>query len=311
MEIKKEFKERIKKLMPDYERFFSYFEKYPLKSIRCNTIKISPRKLKEKLEEKEWRIKQPFSKHPEIMVVENKLSPGDLGKTREHSLGYYYIQGIESMMPILALQPKPDELLLDLTAAPGSKTTQASAMMKNSGTIIANDFKIERIKALISNIERCGCSNCIVTRHDAVILCKKLKKLGIRFDKILIDPSCSGEGTFHRPENLRNWQIGRIKTYSWQQKKISASSIDLLRENGTLVYSTCTYAPEENEEVVDFLIKKFNLELESVKLPLKVREGVEGWEGKKFSDEVRRCIRIYPQDNNTEGFFLAKLRKIK
>ena len=308
------FIERMKKLLPDVSDFVKFNEiihEKPLSSIRCNTLKISPDELKKRLEEKGWKIVQPYTQNPEIMIVESELLPGELGKAIEHLLGYYYVQEISSMMPVLALKPEAGEIVLDLCASPGSKTTQMSARMANQGTIIANDVAIDRIRILNANLERCGCSNIIITRHDAVQLCERLKKTGIKFDKILLDVPCSGEGnTRSNPKTFIMWNEKMIYKLARLQRKIIGSAIQLLKEDGTLVYSTCTYAPEENEENADFLLKNFSLETEKINLPVKTRQGISEWEGKKFDKQLENAVRIYPQDNDTEGFFLAKLRKI-
>jgi 16S rRNA C967 or C1407 C5-methylase (RsmB/RsmF family) len=129
------------------------------------------------------------------MIVENELMPGELGRAIEHLLGYYYIQEIASMLPPLVLNPKEEEKVLDLCASPGSKTTQIAARMKNEGLLVANEVKFGRIKILAANIERCGVTNCVITRRDGIALCKKFKENGFLFDKILLDAPCSGEGT--------------------------------------------------------------------------------------------------------------------
>jgi NOL1/NOP2/sun family putative RNA methylase len=309
------FLERLKKLMPDaedFEAFHKIIHEKPVNAIRCNTLKMSPSELKKRLEEKGWQVKQPFLDYPEVMIVESELEPGALGSSREHILGYYYIQEISSMLPILALKPEPGEIILDLCASPGSKTTQMSARMENKGTIIANDVDLGRIIILGTNLERCGCMNIIVTRHDGVILCEKLKKLGIRFDKILLDVPCSGEGTTRSsPKTFIIWNPKMIEKMSRIQRKLASSAIPLLKEGGEVVYSTCTYTPEENERNVDFLIDNFNLEIQELNLPLKCREGITEWQGEKFNPEVKKACRIYPQDNDTEGFFLCKMRKVE
>lgn len=309
------FEERIKALLKDkqdIERFWQIIEKQLPKSIRCNTLKISPGELKKRLEEK-WKINQSFLNYPEIMIVESNLEPGELGKSREHLLGYFYVQEIASMMPILALQPKQNEILLDLCASPGSKTTQASALMQNKGTIIANDKDIERISILSANLEKVGASNVIVTRHDAVQLCEKLKKLNMKFDKILVDVPCSGEGNIRsNPSTFLTWNIKVINRLSRIQRKIAESALSVLKEEGELLYSTCTHAPEENEFVVQYLLDKYKnkIKIEDINLPLKTREGITEWRGMKLNSGLRKACRIYPQDNNTEGFFLCKMRKI-
>lgn len=308
-EPKPKFEERMKKLILDYEKFQEFSKKPSPNSIRCNTLKIKPEELKAKLEAKDWKISQPFPEHEEIMIIDQWLGPGELGKAIEHLLGYYYVQEISSMLPILALNPQPGELLLDLCASPGSKTTQAAAKMQNQGTIVANDKDIGRISILSSNLERCSCTNVIVTRHDAVQLCLRLQKLGMKFDKILLDVPCSGEGNIRsNPKTLLMWNENMIKKLARLQKKIIASAVPLLKPEGEIVYSTCTHAPEEDEDNVNFLVEKFNMQVERVSLPVKCRQGIEEWEDKKYPEETKNCCRVYPQDNDTEGFFLAKLR---
>ncbi len=313
---KKEFEERIKKILPDekdMEEFWKFCHTEPINSIRCNTLKISPEKLKEKISKYCWKLKQPFKEYPEIFIIEKEtdLKPGEIGKTIEHILGYYYVQDISSMMPPIALSPQKDDIILDLCASPGSKTTQMAAMMKNKGTIIANDLTVNRTMILNANLEKCGVTNTIVTRKDAVRFCqiwnKKIKK---KFDKILLDVPCSGEGTLRKsPHTMEIWNLNFIKSLSQQQKKICSAAIPLLKKDGVLVYSTCTLSIEENEEVVDFMLKNFNLEIEDFFLPIKTREGISNWEGKKFNEKIKFCKRIYPHDNDSDGFFLAKMRK--
>lgn len=309
---KPEFVKRIQKLIgkQEAEEFFEISKTPTPNSIRCNTLKISSEELKKRLENKGWKIKQPFKDFPEIMIIENKLGPGELGNSKEHLLGYYYAQDISSMLPILALKPKPGEIILDLCAAPGSKTTQAAGLMENQGTIIANDANLGRIRILASNLEKSGVMNTIITRHDGVQLCEKLAKLGMKFDKILVDAPCSGEGTLRKsPKTNLMWNVKVIEKLGRIQKKLAGSAMKLLKPGGEMIYSTCTLAPEENEQVVDFLVKNFDVKVVDVKLGLKMRCGVCEWEGRGFSKEVEKSCRVYPQDNDTDGFFLAKLRR--
>jgi tRNA (cytosine49-C5)-methyltransferase len=307
------FIERMKKLLgKDFDSYMEILKVPVVKSFRCNTLKISPEKLKKRLEEKGWKIKTPFKDYPEIMIVESETQPGEIGRALEHLLGYYYMQEIASMLPALVLNPKSGDKVLDLCASPGSKTTQIASRMENKGLIIANEVKFGRIKILAANIERCGVMNAILTRRDGIALCKKFQRERILFDKILLDAPCSGEGTIRStPRTLEMWNINTIKLLSNLQKSLIASCIEVLKPNGELVYSTCTHAPEEDEEVVDFALKNFNVKVEKINLPLKTREGITKWEDKKYSKEVKQCCRIYPQDENTEGFFIAKMRKGK
>jgi NOL1/NOP2/sun family putative RNA methylase len=310
-EMKPLFEERMRALLPDKKDFESYekiIHTSPLDFIRCNTIKISPSELLSKLKAKGWQIKQSYEDFPEIMLITSDLGPGELGNALEHQLGYYYIQEVSSMLPVLALDPQPDDFILDLCASPGSKTTQMAAKMNNEGTIIANDFKLDRISILVSNLERCGVTNAIVTRKDAISLTSSLAKNNFRkFDKILLDVPCSGEGTLRSsPKTFLQWNPKVVKKLSRQQKKFFAFAIKCLKKGGTIVYSTCTHAPEENEEVISFALETFPLKAETISIPLKSRPGLVEWKNEKFHKDVCKACRIYPQDNDSEGFFVSK-----
>jgi NOL1/NOP2/sun family putative RNA methylase len=340
-EMKPLFKERMQKLLGDEFKVYEEILKQPiLRSIRCNTLKISPEKLKEKLENKGWKIKQPWKNYPEVMIVEGKkciispeeiennrdiqgnlketiecLSPGELGRALEHLLGYYYIQELASMLPIISLEPKEGEYFLDLCASPGSKTTQAAAKMKNQGNIIANEVSIGRLIILCANIERCSVTNTIVTKKDGVAFCNKVRKYNpeLKFDKILVDAPCSGEGTLRStPKTYDAWSINTIRSLSALQKQLFRESFRTLKVGGEMIYSTCTHAPEENEEVVSEMLNLFedSIEILPTNLPIKSREGITSWEGKEYNSKVKMCSRIYPEDNNTEGFFVSKFRKL-
>ncbi len=307
------FLERMKKLLgEEYNNYLEILKVEPVRSIRCNTLKISVNELKSRLETKGWKIKQPFESFPEVMIIENDLLPGELGRAVEHVLGYYYVQEIASMLPVLILQPKPKEKILDLCASPGSKTTQIASRMENTGIIIANEVKLGRLKILATNLERCGVMNSIVTKRDGIALCNRLEREGFLFDKILLDAPCSGEGTIRStPKTLEMWNIKTISFLSKLQKSLIASAIKVLKPNGELVYSTCTHAPEENEEVLDFALEEFKdkIEIEKISLPVRCRNGITEWNNSKHDKQVKNTCRIYPQDNNTEGFFIAKIRR--
>ena len=312
-EPKSKFVDRISEQLKDksdVDKFFDVAKSQPDKAIRCNTLKISPEELIGRLEKKGWQLEQPFDSNPEIMIVRSKLLPGEIGKTKEHILGYYYVQEVTSMMPLLALNPGSDDRVLDLCAAPGSKTTQAAAMMENQGNIIANDLSMGRIRILASNLERCGVTNTIITRHNGIELCGKLKKLGIKFDKILVDAPCSGEGNLRcSPRTLLEWSEGLLKSLGRKQKKLLNAVVDLLAVDGEIVYSTCTYAPEENEMVVQHLIDEHNFEVVPIDLPLVTRKGLKSWKKEKFDGKMGDVKRIYHHDNDAEGFFVSKLRR--
>ncbi len=313
--IKPEFRSRMEKLLgkKGADEFFeiSYYSSPDY--IRCNTLKISVDDLKKRLEGYGWKIEQPIKKHKEIFAIKSKLKPGEIGKTYEHLLGYYYVQDISSMLSLLALLPNENDFLLDLCASPGSKTTQAAAMMNNAGGIIANELSLGRISILNSNLERCGVTNTIVTKNDGVRFCKRLRqKTKFVFDKILVDAPCSGEGTLRKSLGTFNmWNEKVINNLSKVQRRLAAEALKCLKVGGEMVYSTCTLGPEENEAVVDFLIKNFDIEIMDIEIEgIRLREGVVEWQGEKYDSAVQKCKRLYPQDNDTEGFFLCKIKKL-
>jgi len=295
------------------EEYLKILKVAPVKSFRCNTLKISPSDLKKRLEEKGWKISQPWKKYPEVMIVETILEPGELGRSLEHLLGYYYIQELASILPIIALKPKEGERFLDLCAAPGSKTTQAACFMNGKGGIFANELSMGRIKILASNLERCGVSNAILTKREGGALCDRLKNNDVSFDKILVDAPCSGEGTLRSSlKTYSMWNINTVKSLCGVQKNLFKKAFNCLKVGGEMVYSTCTHAPEENEAVVSWALEEFGDSIEIVKmdLPIEFREGIKEWQGESFDSRVKDVARVYPHDNNTEGFFVSKFRRV-
>jgi NOL1/NOP2/sun family putative RNA methylase len=309
MNLKQEFIDRMKLLLEnDFQEYIETLEKPYLNSIRCNTLKISIEELKKRLP---WEINQPFKENPEIIVLKGDREPGEIGSSVEHLLGYFYIQEISSMMPPIALNPSENDVVLDLCASPGSKTTQIASMMKNKGSLLANDVSIGRIRILSSNIQRCGVTNTVVSQHEGANLCSRLKKMNFFFDKILLDAPCSGEGTIRlNPKTASMFNENLIKKMSNIQKSLISSAFSILKIGGEMTYSTCTHGPEENEEVISYLLENFPAEIQKINLPIKSRKGIKEWKGKKFHPDVEKAARIYPQDNNTEGFFIAKFKKI-
>ena len=316
-DIKDPFLKRMQKILSDKKDYSCYLEslKTPsLKSIRCNTLKISPEKLKKRL--KKWKIEQPWKNNPEIMIIKSEISPGELGRSLEHQLGYYYVQELSSCLPIISLNPEPNETFLDLCASPGSKTTQASAKMENTGTIIANEMSFSRMPVLAANLQRCGCTNVMITKKEGSALANKFIKQGYKFDKILVDAPCSGEGTLRsKPKTPKMWNPNTITYLCSVQKQLLTNTFHLLNKGGEMIYSTCTHAPEENEEVADWFLNKFEgkIKVEKISLPkeLKLHRGMTSWQKKKFSKEMEKAVRVYPQDNDTDGFFLIKFKKVK
>lgn len=292
IKFKHSFIERYEKLT-DIEEFKKNSLKQLRKSIRVNTLKTSVKEIKRR-----FKLKQiPWCK--EGFWIDELA----VGNTLEHFLGYIYLQEAASMIPPLVLNPK-DEIILDMCASPGSKTTQMATLMKNKGLIIANDVSIRRLKPLSINLQRCGVSNTIMTFMHGRFFRKK-------FDKILVDAPCSGTGTIRKsPKTLDWWNVNFIKQMAGIQRQLLDTAFNNLNENGTIVYSTCSLEPEENEGIIDFLLDKHeNAKLEKFNLDLKRGKTIEEFEGQTYNPEVKKCLRIWPQDNDTEGFFVAKIRK--
>lgn len=298
IEFKEKFIERYSQLT-DFEAFKKYSLSFLRRSIRVNTLKISVNDLKKRL--KNWKLTQiPWCQNGFYIEGERR----DIGNLPEHSLGYIYVQESVSMVPPLALNPKPHELVLDIAASPGSKTTQLAAMMKNQGLLVANDHKYERIKPLSINLERCGVSNCIIT------LSKGQAFKNFKFDKILVDAPCSATGTIRRSlKTITMWNPNMIKRLAKVQKSLILTAYNNLKDKGTLVYSTCSLEPEENEGVVNFLLDRYTCKIEKIKLKIKSSPPILKFQNKEYNKEIENCLRIWPQDNNTEGFFIAKIKK--
>lgn len=294
---------RYQKIIPDFREFIGYLKKPLPLTFRLNTLKCNKEKVFGLL--KDFKLNQlNFYKDGFIL---NERFP--LGNHYTHQLGFVYIQEPASMIPVLVLDPKPNETILDLCAAPGSKTTQIAQMIENQGIIVANEVNRKRVRGLIHNVKRCGILN-------EVIITLPGERIGnilpAYFDRILLDAPCSAEGTIRKSKAvLYHWGIMNILKMSKIQKGLINSAFKALQCGGILVYSTCTIAPEENEGVIDYLLKKFpEADVLPINLPnFKTREGVTHWEKDNYDPRVKLCARILPQDNDTAPFFVAKITK--
>ncbi len=303
MKLKKDWINRQEKILENAVKLEKImFQKIP-KSIRINNLKIEKEKIIEILKEKKWKLKNvPFSKYG--FYIENDVY--GIGNSLEHFLGYIYKQEVASMIPPVVLNPKK-ESVLDMASAPGSKTTHLAQIMKNKGSIVANEKNKKRMYSLVENLQRCGVKNTITTRMDG----RDFKRTNIKFNKILLDAPCTGTGIIMKsPKTAKTWSEKISKKYSELQKQLIKSASDCLNKNGTLVYSTCSLEPEENEEVVNYAIQELGMNIKQIRLKnFKTRKSITQWKNKKLDNEIEKAIRIYPQDNNTTGFFVARLKK--
>jgi NOL1/NOP2/sun family putative RNA methylase len=225
--------------------------------------------------------------------------------------GSVFIQNAASWLPVLALDPQPGEVILDVCAAPGGKTSHIAAQTNNQVRILANDNSRPRLAKLRANLERLGVKDVQYTLFDATQIARKLA--GQQFDKILLDAPCSGEGMMQmdRDKDLATWSVAHIKRLQQLQKRILSQAWQLLQPGGTLVYSTCTMAPEENEAVVDYLLRSqadAQIQPFDIALPNRVAPA-QSWNGKAFSPEVQHCMRLVPSEH-VEAFFVCVLKKV-
>lgn len=228
------------------------------------------------------------------------------GRTLEYYLGLLHVQEEVSLAPVVVLDPHPGERVLDLCAAPGGKTAQAAARMRNRGTLVANDAVAGRLPALRANCERLGALNVVVTREDGT----QYPLESGRFDRILLDVPCSCEG------NVRDTPEGRWEEpepfpagLSGLQATLLGRAWKLLAPGGTLVYSTCTFAPEENEMVLDYVLGD-DAEIVPVGVSgLESAPGLTEWQGRSLRPDCRHLARYWPHLNDTGGFAIARVRK--
>lgn len=280
----KEFREWLG-LYTDADRCIEAFKKRK-KFFRVNTLKISLKEFEEQstLSRKKTSIEGVF-----------EYSGEGIGRTFDYFLGYIHPQSLSSIMVSRVLLPKPGEVVLDSAAAPGSKLTHMAALMENKGAIVGIELKPHKLGPLFDNISRLGVVNSCIIIGDST-------KFRLRiFRKALVDAPCTSLGS--GGSAYLRWKPEHSRKISVLQAKMLINAYDCLVDGGELVYSTCTYPPEENEEVVkELLERRPGASLEDV--------GIEGEGGlSEYGKEMGKCRRTYPHQNNSEGFFIAKVKK--
>ena len=294
--------ERYEPLVDDYEAFRATCER-PLPSVvRVNTIKTTVERARAALAETDLTV-EPCGWYDGLFA----LPGGDPGTNWPYVHGWLHGQEEVSAVPATVLDPQPGDRVWDACGAPGSKTTQLAALMADSGLLVASDNNLGRISALRSNAERLGVTNVAVTHEDARN--HSLKPFdGESYDGALVDVPCSCEGTVRKnPDALEDWTLDHVDAIAGVQKGILRRAIQTTREGGTVVYSTCTFAPEENEAVLDYALAEEPCRLVDFDLALDHVPGVTEWQDETFDPSVTRAKRIYPHHNDTGGFFCAKL----
>lgn len=315
-QIKPIFEKRFSEMLKtktEYNKFISCITTPQRKSFRINTIREkNPKQLIEQLKKKGLKISPvPWSKNSYFADYEKDIRT-DLGNLYEHFTGKIYVQEATSMAPVELLNiPKKipnDFKVLDMAASPGSKTTQIGDKMKNQGTIIANELDYKRLGPLKINLERTGLTNITITNLDG----RNIKGTEI-FDRILLDAPCSGSGVIRKsPKTIKTYNPKKLKGMQNLQVTLMQRAYELLKKGGIMTYSTCSLDPEENEfAIARFLQNNSNAILEDAKLKgLILKNKLSTFENKEISQKItQKTIRIWPQDNDTNGFYVAKISK--
>lgn len=285
----------------EYNQYIQSYQDIPKKGLRVNTLKISTEEFEKispfDLEKIPWtsngyyfNTSQQPAKHPYYFA------------------GLYYIQEPCAMTPAELLPVVPGDKVLDLCAAPGGKSTELAAKLKGEGVMVSNDISSSRAKALLKNIELFGVKNGFVTSETPE---KLLTKFEHYFDKILIDAPCSGEGMFRKePSIIKNWEKQGVAFFANLQRQIVSSAVKMLKPGGKLLYSTCTFSPEENEGTIQYILEQFP-EFTVDEIPNKYdgfSSGHPEWI-ENGQEQLKNCIRLWPHKVKGEGHFVALLTK--
>lgn len=304
------FLERLKRLVPEaaLPRVMEAFAKPRLTAFRINTLRASRQQVLEALSA-EGLHPQPVPWYADAFWVKAEAREALL-RSMPYQTQQLYVQDLASMLPPLVLAPTPNARVLDLCAAPGSKTLQLACLMQGQGEIAAVEVVRSRFYRLKANVEAQGAPNVRLFLQDGRRVGRYRPEY---FDYVLVDAPCSAEGRFHlsEPETFAYWSLRKIEEMARKQYRLLVSAVESLRPGGVLVYATCTLAPEENEAVLDRLLRTFNgaLVLEPLTLPLEDQlPGLSAWQGRTFHPDLHHARRILPS-TAMEGFFLCRLRK--
>lgn len=290
---------RFLEYVPRIRDFMDKIERPPTQYIRVNTLKTSVDELEARLRSKGFELKRTTL--PEVLEV--KIAPMAKGATTEYLLGHYYIQDLSSCMAVDALGVEKDQAVLDIAAAPGGKTTFIAQRMANTGTIVALEPNERRARSMSFNISRCGVFDTCILKMDGL----NAEKLQMKFDRVILDAPCSCEGviakdaarkTNHTPED--------IDYCAERQDSLMNVAATMVKPGGILVYSTCSFAPEENEMVVDRLLQgSGNISIEPLEYG---SSGLTKFGEATFDNRLKHTRRLYPHIHDTTGFFIARLR---
>ena len=295
--------ERYRGIIPDWPDFKAVAERREPTVLRVRTGRIDPDALRHRMARRGF-VLRPKAGLPGFFQVES--GPGPISLTLEHWLGLFYVQQASTGVAAPLLNPQPGERVLDLCSAPGGKTTHTADLMKDSGCLVASEISESRIRGLLGNIYRLGHPNVFVVASDGRDFPE-----GPLFDRVLVDAPCSGEGTLRRHSGNVPRQSASFGRYvRAAQRALLEKAIRLVRPGGTVLYVTCTFAPEENEAVVDDILKRHPVELEPINLPVVHAPGLTSFDGTRYDARLEGAARIYPHHFDSGGLFLAMLRRL-
>lgn len=291
--------DQYRDLVPDFKAFQESLQAPLPQHLRVNTLKTTVEPLLESLERKGIRLERALPSDAPIFRAPEGASAG---KWLEYALGYLHPQALTSCLASLFLAPAEGSCVLDLCAAPGGKTSHLSQLMQGRGLIVANELQKSRHLPLSHTLGRLGVMNAVLTAYPGQEF-----PLRQRFDFILADVPCSGEGTLRKRKHPDR-RPGKVTTGLCEtQKRMILRSFDLLEESGELLYATCTYDPCENESVVDFLLRNRDARLLSIDSPLPFSPGLSGWLKETYDRTLQKAARFYPHVVDSVGFFMARV----
>lgn len=252
MDLPQDYQERMKKCLENaYEDFLTEYKKERVYGLRYNPLKIGKEELRSALLQEQIALEQV------AWAEEGFYYPPDAhpGKLPLHEAGAYYIQEPSAMIAVELLDPQPGENILDLCAAPGGKSTQIAGRMCAKGLLVSNEMIPQRAKILSRNIERMGIANAVVLNETPEHLARHFP---LFFDRILVDAPCSGEGMFRKePQACQEWSLAQVEVCAKRQREILAQAAGMLKPGGVLVYSTCTFAPQENAQNAQWFVQEY------------------------------------------------------
>ncbi len=295
--------ERYRTIIPDWEGFRDAMLRRDPPTLRVRTGRISSVSLKDRLQAQGFVLSE-VEGLPDFLRVDD--GPHAVADTLENWLGLFYIQQASTGVATPLLAPRPGERILDLCAAPGGKTTHAADLMQDRGCIVAVDRNEDRIRALLGNMYRTAHPNVLVVAGDGRSLPD-----GALFDRVLVDAPCSAEGTLRRKRGKPRGQTAKFRRQApRRQEALLRRAIALTRPGGTVLYSTCTFAPEENEAIVDRVLEDAPVVLDPITIDAPHAPGLTSFEGQTFDSSLEGACRIYPHHFDSGGLFLACLKRL-